>query len=130
MSSSLTTQWIEKIRVARPPILSCPSSFDGPLLDFHAQYVLPNLLEPSIVEYYHELLKENCSSAELLPIVRAVSRTEKWRMSEPARQKVYVTRFGDRFKAADNAPAIASYRRFGFATVYTYHYRGRPGDCK
>ena len=31
---------------------------------------------------------------------------------------------------ADNAPAIASYRRFGFATVYTYHYRGRPGQCE
>jgi GNAT superfamily N-acetyltransferase len=29
---------------------------------------------------------------------------------------------------ADNTPAIASYRRFGFATVYTYHYRGRPGE--
>ena len=32
--------------------------------------------------------------------------------------------------SADNAPAIASYRRFGFATVYTYHYRGRPGECE
>lgn len=31
---------------------------------------------------------------------------------------------------ADNAPAIASYRKFGFATVYTYHYRGRPGQCE
>jgi GNAT superfamily N-acetyltransferase len=31
---------------------------------------------------------------------------------------------------ADNTPAIASYRRFGFATVYTYHYRGRPGECE
>ena len=31
---------------------------------------------------------------------------------------------------ADNTPAIASYRRFGFATVYTYHYRGRPGACE
>jgi len=31
--------------------------------------------------------------------------------------------------SADNAPAIASYRKFGFATVYTYHYRGRPGAC-
>ena len=32
--------------------------------------------------------------------------------------------------SADNAPAIASYKRFGFATVYTYHYRGRPGACE
>jgi GNAT superfamily N-acetyltransferase len=32
--------------------------------------------------------------------------------------------------SADNAPAIASYRKFGFATVYTYHYRGRPGQCE
>ena len=31
---------------------------------------------------------------------------------------------------ADNAPAIATYRRFGFATMYTYHYRGRPGQCE
>jgi predicted GNAT family acetyltransferase len=31
---------------------------------------------------------------------------------------------------ADNTAAIASYRRFGFATVYTYHYRGRPGECE
>jgi hypothetical protein len=81
-------------------VLSCPLSFDGALLDFHVQYVLPNLLEPSIVQYYHELLKEHCSSDKLFPIVRAVSGTEKWRISEPARQKVYVTRFGDRFKAA------------------------------
>ncbi len=32
--------------------------------------------------------------------------------------------------SADNAPAIDSYRRFGFATVYTYHYRGRAGECE
>jgi ribosomal protein S18 acetylase RimI-like enzyme len=32
--------------------------------------------------------------------------------------------------SADNVPAIASYRKFGFATVYTYHYRGRPGQCE
>jgi GNAT superfamily N-acetyltransferase len=29
---------------------------------------------------------------------------------------------------AANVPAIASYRRFGFETVYTYHYRGRNGE--
>ena len=31
---------------------------------------------------------------------------------------------------ADNAPAIAAYRKFGFATAYTYHYRGRQGECE
>ncbi|MEP7184113.1 MAG: GNAT family N-acetyltransferase, partial [Betaproteobacteria bacterium] len=31
---------------------------------------------------------------------------------------------------AANAPALSIYRRFGFATVYTYHYRGRPGECE
>jgi GNAT superfamily N-acetyltransferase len=31
---------------------------------------------------------------------------------------------------ADNTPAIASYRGFGFTTVYSYHYRGRPGECE
>jgi len=31
---------------------------------------------------------------------------------------------------ANNAPAIAVYRKFGFATLYTYHYRGRPGDAR
>ena len=30
--------------------------------------------------------------------------------------------------SADNAPAIAAYRKFGFATVYTYHYCGREGE--
>jgi ribosomal protein S18 acetylase RimI-like enzyme len=30
---------------------------------------------------------------------------------------------------ADNAPARAVYRRFGFDTVYTYHYRARTGEC-
>jgi GNAT superfamily N-acetyltransferase len=31
---------------------------------------------------------------------------------------------------ADNIAAVAAYRRFGFATAYTYHYRGRPGECE
>lgn len=31
---------------------------------------------------------------------------------------------------ADNAPAVAIYKKFGFATVYTYHYRGPPGFCE
>ena len=30
----------------------------------------------------------------------------------------------------DNAPALAVYRRFGFATLYTYHYRAREGECR
>jgi len=30
----------------------------------------------------------------------------------------------------DNAPAIAVYRKFGFATLYTYHYRAREGECR
>jgi len=29
----------------------------------------------------------------------------------------------------DNEAALAVYRKFGFATAYTYHYRARPGDC-
>lgn len=32
--------------------------------------------------------------------------------------------------SADNAPALSIYRRFGFATVYAYHYRGPPGRCE
>lgn len=31
---------------------------------------------------------------------------------------------------AGNAPALAVYRRFGFATSYEYHYRGREGECR
>jgi GNAT superfamily N-acetyltransferase len=31
---------------------------------------------------------------------------------------------------AANAPAIAAYGRFGFGTVYRYHYRGRAGACR
>lgn len=31
---------------------------------------------------------------------------------------------------AANAPALAIYRRFGFATVYTYHYRARAGEVE
>lgn len=29
-----------------------------------------------------------------------------------------------------NAPALAVYRKLGFATAYTYHYRARPGECE
>jgi ribosomal protein S18 acetylase RimI-like enzyme len=29
-----------------------------------------------------------------------------------------------------NTPALAVYRKFGFATAYTYHYRARPGECR
>ncbi|HEX9301537.1 MAG TPA: GNAT family N-acetyltransferase [Casimicrobiaceae bacterium] len=32
--------------------------------------------------------------------------------------------------SADNTPALAIYRKFGFATVYAYHYRGREGECE
>ena len=110
MLRSPTKQWLAKILTARPAILSCPSSFDGPLSDFHAQCVLPNLLEPSMVQYYHKLLMEHCSSDGLFPLVRAVSGTERWRISEPTRQKVYVTRFGDRFKATDNSPSWWMYQ--------------------
>jgi RimJ/RimL family protein N-acetyltransferase len=31
---------------------------------------------------------------------------------------------------ADNAAALAAYRKFGFKTAYAYHYRGRPGQCE
>lgn len=31
---------------------------------------------------------------------------------------------------AGNSPALAVYRRFGFATAYEYHYRGREGECR
>jgi ribosomal protein S18 acetylase RimI-like enzyme len=31
---------------------------------------------------------------------------------------------------AANAPAIAAYGRFGFRTVYRYHYRARAGECR
>jgi GNAT superfamily N-acetyltransferase len=30
---------------------------------------------------------------------------------------------------SDNAAALAVYRKFGFADAYSYHYRGRPGEC-
>ena len=30
----------------------------------------------------------------------------------------------------DNAPALAVYRRFGFATAYAYHYLARPDECR
>ena len=31
---------------------------------------------------------------------------------------------------ANNEPALAAYRKFGFATLYTYHYCARPGEWR
>ncbi len=31
---------------------------------------------------------------------------------------------------ADNHPALAVYRKFGFVTAYTYHYCARPGEAR
>ena len=31
---------------------------------------------------------------------------------------------------SENTPALAVYRKFGFATAYTYHYRARPDECR
>jgi len=31
--------------------------------------------------------------------------------------------------SADNRRAISVYRKFGFVDAYSYHYRGRPGEC-
>jgi len=31
---------------------------------------------------------------------------------------------------ADNDPALHLYTKFGFTTVYTYHYRARPHECR
>ena len=31
---------------------------------------------------------------------------------------------------AANAPALGVYRKFGFATAYTYHYRARRNECR
>jgi GNAT superfamily N-acetyltransferase len=31
---------------------------------------------------------------------------------------------------SDNQPALSVYRKYGFATAYTYHYCGRPGDVE
>jgi GNAT superfamily N-acetyltransferase len=31
--------------------------------------------------------------------------------------------------SADNRSAISVYRKFGFVDAYTYHYRGKPGEC-
>ena len=32
--------------------------------------------------------------------------------------------------SADNHRAISLYRKFGFVDAYTYHYRGRPDECR
>ena len=31
---------------------------------------------------------------------------------------------------AENVAALSIYRRFGFTTAYTYHYRARPDECR
>ena len=66
-------------------------------LDEFYDHVLPNLPSPEIVEYYHRILLDYCSTTDPLFLVRYVSGTE--------RREIYTTKRGDRFKATDNAPA-------------------------
>jgi ribosomal protein S18 acetylase RimI-like enzyme len=54
---------------------------------------------------------------------RAVSRLLAWAWNH-ALGTVYLQ------VTADNAPAIAVYRKFGFETLYTYRYFGPPGECR
>lgn len=76
-------------------MLPPPPRFSGTLDQFY-EHVLPNLPSPEIVEYYHQILLDYCSTTDPLFLVRQVSGT---------RRDIYTTTRGDRFKATDNAPA-------------------------
>jgi hypothetical protein len=79
-------------RTMLPP----PARFSGTLDEFY-DHVLPILPSPEIVEYYHRILLDYCSSTDPLFLIRHVTGT--------VRREIYTTARGDRFRATDNAPA-------------------------
>lgn len=87
---------ISQARIRRA-ILPAPNSYAGTLQEFATAYVIPNLLEPSVVTTFHERLTNYLEGPDPLFLIRALSQT--------TRGQIYRTDHGNRWKATDNAPA-------------------------
>ena len=92
-----TASGVRTVSPAARPIVQNPAEFDGILDDFIERYVLGAIPAPESVTHFHEALQNYVSGANLLFLLRYISKI--------ARRGIYETNDGTRFRATDNAPA-------------------------
>ncbi|MBA3775092.1 MAG: GNAT family N-acetyltransferase, partial [Betaproteobacteria bacterium] len=101
---------VQTLQLQRPPDVACP-----PDVEFAVASV------PEFVAAVGEMQAATAEqrAAHLERLATAALLTWAW---ERGAHTAYLQ------VAEDNHRARSMYRRLGFATAYTYHYRGRPGE--
>lgn len=93
----LTAQELISKSVVRRRMVPAPDAFSGSIEDLASNHVVPNLIAPRVVAKFHKLLLDYIKGSDPLFLIRALGET--------IRGQIYHTNDGERFKAADNAPA-------------------------